>query len=820
MDPADVRYEEEVSKNPYSLSAWLVYIRSKDAAPAKIRYMLYERALRRLPRSYKLWHAYLRERTLAVRGKVITDRRYASLAATFERSLVHMHKMPRIWIMFINHLIQWRRGTLTRHTFDRAIRALPLSQHGRIWELYVPWAKDFGVPETTILILRRYLQYDPSQREIMVDYLESISAHEEAIRQTTECLNIDESDAVSSTSSYKLWIRLCAMCATHAEQAANVVDVEAVIKSGIQRFSSDVGKLWVHLANFYTRLGRFERARDVYEEAIASVRTLRDFAQIFDGYVKFEEALLTNKMSSVEAPDEEEDIKALESEVALIEARLHHLLDRRPVLVTDVKLRQNPNNATEWYKKATLMGTEHNGDGEKRPSALVLLQALATVAPFEATGRLSRLWLALGWMLDAGGDPSSCRLAFQTATEVSYKTAEEAGAVWCAWAEWEIAKGDTKRALSVMQRAVQPPKLSSERRSEALRAAGSDTQARRHAGELVHKSVRVWNLYLDLEETIGTVDTVRAAYDQAFTLKVLTPTMAINFARYLTTNQYFEEAFKCFERAIELFKGKFPHCKPLWIAYLKSFNARYGGDKIERLRNLYEQSLGQCPLEDKAYFYLEFALLEERHGLARHCVRILEQGAGDCDPVHQADLYRVCIKKTEKHFGLSATRPVYERAVAVLSRDDARALCENFAAMETALGEVDRARAIYTHASQHADPRYQPQFWVVWRDFEESHGNEDTFREMLRIRRSVDAAKVGSHVVAEDLRRGFMVPARTKAGGAERAMGSGALKRGFVSGGVKGGNDEAPVEPNTKRQAGEDQALGALDRFKGKTGAL
>ena len=30
-------------------------------------------------------------------------------------------------------------------------------------------------------------------------------------------------------------------------------------------------------------------------------------------------------------------------------------------------------------------------------------------------------------------------------------------------------------------------------------------------------------------------------------------------------------------------------------------------------------------------------------------------------------------------------------------------------------------------------------FWKAWHDFEVHHGNEDTFREMLRIKRSVQA---------------------------------------------------------------------------------
>ena len=36
-----------------------------------------------------------------------------------------------------------------------------------------------------------------------------------------------------------------------------------------------------------------------------------------------------------------------------------------------------------------------------------------------------------------------------------------------------------------------------------------------------------------------------------------------------------------------------------------------------------------------------------------------------------------------------------------------------------------------------SDPRSAPEFWQAWKDFEVKHGNEDTLREMLRIKRSV-----------------------------------------------------------------------------------
>ena len=66
-------------------------------------------------------------------------------------------------------------------------------------------------------------------------------------------------------------------------------------------------------------------------------------------------------------------------------------------------------------------------------------------------------------------------------------------------------------------------------------------------------------------------------------------------------------------------------------------------------------------------------------------------------------------------------------------------MCIKFAEMERRLGEIDRARAIYGHASQFCDPRVEQEFWKKWEAFEVQHGNEDTFKEMLRIKRSVQA---------------------------------------------------------------------------------
>ena len=72
-----------------------------------------------------------------MKGRCVTDPGYDAVNNCFERCLVWMHKMPRIWIDYCKFLTKQGKVTRTRRVFDRALRALPPTQHDRIWPLYI-----------------------------------------------------------------------------------------------------------------------------------------------------------------------------------------------------------------------------------------------------------------------------------------------------------------------------------------------------------------------------------------------------------------------------------------------------------------------------------------------------------------------------------------------------------------------------------------------------------------------------------------------------------------------------------------------------------
>lgn len=108
--------------------------------------------------SYKLWSQYLKHRVNQVKDRCITDPLFEVVNNAFERALVFMHKMPRIWIEYCTLMADQGYITRTRHIFDRSLRALPITQHHRIWPLYIEFVKKHNVHETAIRVFRRYLK--------------------------------------------------------------------------------------------------------------------------------------------------------------------------------------------------------------------------------------------------------------------------------------------------------------------------------------------------------------------------------------------------------------------------------------------------------------------------------------------------------------------------------------------------------------------------------------------------------------------------------------------------------------------------------------
>ncbi|KAI9848069.1 MAG: pre-mRNA-splicing factor syf1 [Sclerophora amabilis] len=738
----DTIYEQDILRDPTSIKPWLAYIDFKlqhgslheqafvrsgalSLIAGLTMFQVLERACMELPRSYKLWKMYLdlRIRHLASLNPAVHKMEFFKVNALFERALILLNKMPKVWDMYLSFLMRQPIITHTRRTFDRALRALPITQHNRIWAHFRRFANSVG-GDTAVKVWRRYLQIHPEDAEDFIDLLIETQNYTEAVRKYMEILNNPRFRSKHGRSNFQIWGEMVDLMVIHAETVETGedagIDVERIIRSGIARFADQRGKLWAGLANYWVNRGDYERARDIFEEGITTVMTVRDFSMIFDNYAEYEEANVGSLMDAAAERSEKGVVdENADYDLDIRMMRFESLMDRRPFLVNDVLLRQNPNNVPEWGKRVGLWGDN------KKEIVQTYTDAIAAVQPKKAVGRFHELWANYAKFYEKGGDLRNARIIMEKAVKVPFKSVLELAEMWCEWAEMELRHDNFDKAMEIMAKATQAPKRSTvDYYDETL-----SPQQR------VHKNWKLWSFYVDLVESVSTLEETKKIYERIFELRIATPQTVANYANYLEERDYFEESFKVYERGLDLFN--WPVAFELWNLYLKKAVDRKIG--IERLRDLFEQALDGCPPKFAKVLYLMFGDLEEQRGLTRHAMRIYDRATRAVSDEDRLEMFNFYVTKSASNFGLTSTRQIYERAIAALPDKEATEMCLKLADMERRLGEIDRARVVFGHASQFCDPRVMPSFWTKWEQFEVQHGNEDTFKEMLRIKRSVQA---------------------------------------------------------------------------------
>ncbi|KIM32035.1 hypothetical protein M408DRAFT_64270 [Serendipita vermifera MAFF 305830] len=810
---------------------------------------LYEAALAYFPTSFKMWKSYLQMRTLYVLGKGVKPKRaggrkklaeikdaledelesaetweggldgvigweeWKALIATFERALVWLPTMPRLWLMYFT-LFQHPKcpaqisHTHARRTFDRALRTLPPSLHHRVWSVYLLWSESKG-GSTTARVYRRYLAIDPSITErytaillspenpqqrpleaaklllglarqaakgkytspegkspyqLLGDWLDVVQQYPEDVGMDLEEAERDLAQAsddvkpekqVSTKPGGPSSLMRVAAPPQPAEtedpydedadpSSSRKINVEKVVqKDGLDIYKDQAGRLWAGLATYWSKRGEFDKAKETFEKGITTVLTVRDFTQIFDSYTEFWESLNTALLGALESPEDDDAVAEIEADLDKQIQEFEALIDRRPFLVNEVLIRRNPNDVQEWEKRVALWAENDEKVAE------TYTKALETISPKRATPNFHRLYINFAKFYEEGGttgqaepDLPTAHQIFERATKVNFKLVEELAEVWCEWAELELRHENYDEAIRIMQRAAFVPK---------------DTRTSYHDQTLpvqarLFKSLKLWSFYVDLEESIGSVETTKNVYDKILELRIANAQIIVNYATFLEDNQYFEESFKVYERGVELFN--FPISFEIWNIYLSKFVKRYGGSKLERTRDLFEQALEKCPQKFCKPLFLMYAKLEEDFGLATRAMSIYERAAGVVADEDKFEMFTIYIAKVTENFGLPATRPIFERAIELLPDRQTAQMCLRFASMERKLGEIDRARAVYAHASQFCDPRINPEFWAEWNQFEVETGSEDTFKEYLRIKRSVqsqyntEASFLAAHALA------------------------------------------------------------------------
>ena len=289
--PVLLSQEEQMVKTPYDVMGWNLYLQQIDellsvlqeASTSKkknksillggrtdvvlahvperrkelvqIRIHVAQRAVSLLPGSYKLWYNHL---LFLVQ---YCSKHVSLLQRSFETCLVRLHKMPRLWIMYVQYM-QHHSGNVTRirRLYNRALEALPVTQHDKLWPLYMEWlTQGLDINETTtttstttvipdkqlvtmeipaetiIRVGRRHAHYfNPSAKERLAQVCIALQRYGEASLLLLDLLN-NASHVVTQQSQHDLWMTLADLCTKHAKETRRVgIDFEVLVRSVLQ----------------------------------------------------------------------------------------------------------------------------------------------------------------------------------------------------------------------------------------------------------------------------------------------------------------------------------------------------------------------------------------------------------------------------------------------------------------------------------------------------------------------------------------------------------------------------------------------------------
>lgn len=143
------------------------------------------------------------------------------------------------------------------------------------------------------------------------------------------------------------------------------------------------------------------------------------------------------------------------------------------------------------------------------------------------------MWVTFAKFHEARDELEAAEKVFERAVLYPFSKVDELADVWCEYVEFEIRHDNYSAAVDLLKRATSPPNK---------HAAYFDETAK--VQSRVFRSLKLWSLYADIEECRGSIDSCRAIYERILELRIATPQIVINYAVFLETNNYFEDAFK------------------------------------------------------------------------------------------------------------------------------------------------------------------------------------------------------------------------------------------------------------------------------------
>ena len=746
-------------QNPYNFKSWWDTLSSSKEAPFSIRKKIYQVSLHYIPGSYKIWYYYLQEeREYVKKNYRLPNPHYEEVNNIHEQALIYMLKMPMIWVNYIQFLMEQNLITKTRLVLNKSLQMLPITQHKKIWEIYIPWVESLtGCHKSKIEIFKRYLKFNPGYKEKFVHYLVSIKEFNYAIELIIEILNDENFFSKENKSQYYYWVMICQIINNYPEyinvdKNIKKINIDKLIRHGIKKYTDEIGNLWVTLGNYYIRIGLIDKAREIFEEALEKILTVRDFSLVFNSYLSFEQKIMNQNIFNNNIEDEENDninnkklenyeikeleyafdelnIKGLDSnnkkgkkqknnsekeDCNLKDGkfniiRVDNLIQRRPFLINSTLLRRNPNNCNEWLKRIDLIKAKKDINLIKN----MYEEALNIIKINEAYGKLSDIYISYAQFFEEINDIKKANELFYRGCNLNYKKTEENVNIWCMWVEMNVRQKKYKDAYKIIK----------------FICTNNINKYYRY-----NKNLKLWSLYVDLETNLNSNNEKQVIYiyNKMIEYKIANIETIFNYVTYLEDIKNYDKIYNIYEQAMDLFT--WPNIYDLCLCYIIDYINHFKETKIEIFRDIIQNiivSSGHMKI-----FYYIYAFYEEKYGLFNHCIDILKDASQNVKEEEKPEVHSVIIAKCAKYFGIGKIRIAFDDAMNNLEKSYVLEIGLKYISIEIKLKEINRARGIFKYLGKLFNPdnkEYKEEFWEMWDHFEKLYGDTNTYQEMKNL---------------------------------------------------------------------------------------
>lgn len=728
-----IPFEEALLKDPKNETLWLDYVQTAEGNTQRCEFIL-ERAVQSLPTSHNLWNLYLH-----LHG---TDGDPEGVVSLYQRALIFLYNTPALWLRYIellklkNDIKQYTRA------LDLALFNLHASHHQEIWQLYLDLAeKERG--ELGVRILSQIFEMQGSKDcPLVVDRCELVLKIAQfgdlpsALKLFQDIPRAVIKNAEADSSFIGIFLDIL-IGSSHSTTGSLF---ELIASDAALDMPHNESKYLLKIATFYDKKSNSQKAQHFYNASIYLAISLKALARAFEAYTNFLDR-------NIKALDPKSQHEELELNLDFFE----NVLENQPVLANDILLKSEPNNVDLWLDRM-------NGYKEKGATNDViatLIEAIKTINPLESTSRhgksLTDIWAEYASLYTSQGDDATAKVIFLRAVKSQYKSVDDLATIYILWCELALSSSD-EEALAIVEEVlfVTP--------SNADEIQVNDRKFT--VQERVFKSSQLWAFYLDLLNSMGDSNVLKdkldAAYNKMMSLHVITLRLLFQHADFLIEKGEFQRSCSVFEAGIAAFESPTPRQR-IWKEYLTKL-VKYERDSA-KVVDVFEACItSKLPGHLASEIFTFYAKYLEDQGSLTRSVTISQQGLRY---LTQAFSYRRntaenCIKIIDDKYQLykklfsdarfklkdsSLSRTIMTEGVqdTQLALPMIIELTIQFAQFEEMSNEFTRSRALYKHAGAlaHPDNKVMAPIWTQWMQFEVNHGTEQSYKEMMKFKRTV-----------------------------------------------------------------------------------